>query len=133
MKRCVIQLIGCAVLLTVGIAALAQSNESAEQTLTGTVTCAWRLNGWYRCQRGQTPMTCTLGCVEQGSNYELVVDENHHYALAGDASQLAQFAGGPASVTGTLAPTGDSLQVESVSRAEKYSASEQEISPASQR
>jgi len=101
---------------------LAQSAGNAEQTLTGSVTCAWKVNGWYRCQRGDTPMTCTLACVEHGSSYELVVDGTRGYVLQGDESELARYAGGHASITGVLSNDARSITVEHVAKDRKKTA-----------
>jgi len=84
---------------------------SVEQSLTGTVTCAARVAHQYTCQRNQTLQTCTLACVERGSEFVLMVG-NQPYILQGNRHALEHYAGGKATVTGTV--TGDRVQVRSV-------------------
>jgi hypothetical protein len=130
MKQYFGKLIGLTMLLALGSPVFAASAGGAGQTLTGTVSCAWKVAGQYSCRRGQTRMTCTLACVQQGSGYELLVNGNTGYLLAGDTSKLGRFAGGPATVTGELAPSGNRIIVESVSKAEKIMPVALEAQPA---
>jgi len=72
-----------------------------EQTLTGTVTCTWRVTHLYHCGKNQTLESCTLACAEQGSPFALLVGEKS-YVLNGNSRDLARYAGGKATVTGVL-------------------------------
>jgi hypothetical protein len=85
-----------------------------ERSLTGTVTCAARIVHQYTCQRNQTLQTCTLACVERGSEFVLMVGDQP-YILEGDRHNLDNYAGGKATVTGTV--TGARIQVRTVSDA----------------
>jgi len=80
--------------------------------MTGIVTCTGRVTQSYRCQRNQTLQTCTLACVELGSKYVLKVGDKV-YVLNGDSSDLANYAGGKAAVTGFVSD--NNIQVHSVS------------------
>jgi hypothetical protein len=83
-----------------------------ERSLTGTVTCAARVVHQYTCQRNQTLQTCILACVERGSEFVLMVGDQP-YILEGDRHNLENYAGGKATVTGTV--TGGRVQVRTVS------------------
>jgi hypothetical protein len=119
MKRFLSEIIGLAMLLTLAGAAWAESATGTEQTLTGTVTCASRISGRYTCHKGQTLMTCTVACVDRGSNYALLVNGNSAFLLEGDTSKLDQYAGGPATVTGQVEAGENIMMVESVTKARK--------------
>lgn len=93
---------------------------SEEQSLTGTVTCAGRITHQYTCQRNQTQQTCTLDCVQRGSEFVLMVGDKP-YTLDVDWRNVQSFAGGNATVAGVLA--GDRLHVRTVSNAKLKSAS----------
>ncbi len=80
--------------------AMAQSAQpQVPVNLTGTVTCEGRITHLYTCQRNQTQQTCTLACVEQGSQFALLVGDTP-YLLQGDSHDLKALAGGKANVTG---------------------------------
>ncbi len=89
-----------AVVVLASAFAMAQSAPSQVPiNLTGTVTCEGRITHLYTCQRNQTQQTCTLACVEQGSQFVLLVGDKP-YLLEGDSHELEAFAGGKATVTG---------------------------------
>ena len=88
----------------------------AERSLTGTVTCTGRITHQYTCQRNQTLQTCTLACVERGSEFALMVVDKP-YVLEGDRRIIEAYAGGKATVTGLV--TDDHIQVHTVSNAKK--------------
>jgi hypothetical protein len=92
--------------------AMAQSAQS--QSLTGTVTCEGRVTHHYTCQRNQTQQTCTLDCVQQGSNFVLMVGDKP-YLLEGDSHDLRAYAGGKATVTGVA--VNDQIAVQTASNA----------------
>jgi hypothetical protein len=78
------------------------------ETLTGTV-------GDMMCgakHMGDDAKACTLGCVEHGSDYALVVGDKV-YRLKGKTEGLKDYAGKEATVTGTV--NGDTVEVASVS------------------
>jgi len=85
-----------------------------EQSLTGTVTCSGRITHRYTCQRNQTQQTCTLACVQQGSDFVLMVGDKP-YTLAGDYRGLERFAGGKATVSGLV--SSDRIQVQTLADA----------------
>jgi hypothetical protein len=87
------------------------SNSGSYRTVTGTVTCAARLNHQYTCRRYDTLQSCTLNCVQAGSKYALAVD-GASYLLQGDPKALERFAGGKATVSGSL--IANEIQVGSV-------------------
>jgi hypothetical protein len=92
----------------------AAMNSGSHQTLTGTVTCAARISHQYSCRRYDTLQSCTLSCVQTGSNFVLMVG-NEPYLLQGDRKELEHFAGGKASVSGMLLG-GDEIEVGSVGK-----------------
>jgi hypothetical protein len=114
MKRSV-SLIGLAMVLAFALSAYAESASGAEQTLTGTVTCTARVSGWYGCKKGETLQSCTLECVRQGFNYELLMSGNVPVRLEGNTSVLDRFAGGKANVTGKVIVGTNRFEVESAS------------------
>jgi len=87
---------------------------SGQLTVTGSVTCSWRVNHRYTCRRYDTLESCTLGCVQAGGEYVLMVGEKP-YVLKGADDLLKSFAGGKASITGVA--TGAEIEVSSVSKA----------------
>ena len=89
-----------------------------ERSLTGTVTCSGRITHHYVCQRNQTLQSCTLACVQQGSDFVLMVG-NKPYSLEGDRSSLERFAGRTATVAGLV--TNDGIHVQAVSNAKRNS------------
>jgi hypothetical protein len=90
-----------------------------EQSLTGTVTCSGRITHRYTCQRNQTLQTCTLACVQQGSDFVLMVGDKP-YTLAGDRRSLERFAGGKATVLGLV--SSDRIQVQTLADAKHKAA-----------
>jgi hypothetical protein len=95
--------------LTLVISAAAQGSK---QTFTGVVSDSM-------C--GKQHMTkdaaqCTRACVKSGSDYALVVGDKV-YTLKGDKAVIDQFAGKPASVTGTA--KGEVLDVTSIGASAK--------------
>jgi Na+-transporting NADH:ubiquinone oxidoreductase subunit NqrB len=72
-----------------------------EQSLTGTVTCTGRITHQYTCQRNQTLQTCTLACVDRGSEFVLIV-KDQPYILEGNKHNIEEYAGGKATVMGTV-------------------------------
>jgi hypothetical protein len=86
--------------------------STTEQSLTGTVTCTGRLTHQYSCQRNQTLQTCTLACVQRGSQFVLLAGDNP-YILEGKSRDLEGYAGGKATVTGIV--SNDHIQVHTVS------------------
>ncbi len=84
---------------------------SVERSLTGTVNCAARVAHRYTCQKNQTLQSCVLACVERGSEFVLMVGDQP-YILQGERHVLEHYAGGKATVNGTV--TGDCVQVRSV-------------------
>ena len=128
MKKITVKHIGfVAAVLTLGSTlAMAQPADSqpfaqrtAEQSMTGTVTCTGRITHRYSCQRNQTQQTCTLACVNQGSEFVLKV-QDVPYVLEGGSRQIEKYAGGKATVTGVV--TGDRIQVRAVSNANQTEA-----------
>ena len=83
-------------------------------TVTGSVTCAGRINHRYSCRRYDTLQSCTLSCVQAGGQFVLLVGEKP-YLLKGADDTLKTFAGGKAAVTGLA--TGSELEVTSVGKA----------------
>jgi hypothetical protein len=73
-----------------------------KQSLTGTVTCSARITHQYVCQRNQTQQSCTLACVQQGSDFVLMVGDKP-YTLEGDRRSFERFAGEKATVVGVVA------------------------------
>jgi len=110
------------VVLGAGIATAQQAGMQAgpatdvEQRLTGTISCAARITHQYTCQRNQTQQTCTLACVERGSEFVLVVGD-HSYALDGNKHSIEKYAGGKATVIGTV--TQDRISVHLISEAKQ--------------
>jgi len=92
------------------------SLTNVEQKLTGTVTCTGRLTRLYSCQRNQTLQTCTLACVERGSEFTLLVVDKP-YVLDVSRRTIESYAGGMATVTGIV--TGDHVQVSTVFSAKR--------------
>jgi hypothetical protein len=86
-------------------------NSGLEKTLTGTISDTV-CKGWHN-RKGQTNYSCSLKCVEDGSDYVLVVGKKL-YILQGHRTELENFAGGRATVTGRL--TGNNLSVDSVAK-----------------
>jgi len=81
------------------------------QYLTGTVTCSGRMSHQYLCQRNQTLQSCTLACVQRGSDFVLAVGDTA-YTLEGDRHSFEHFAGGRATVQGVVA--NDRVQVQTI-------------------
>ena len=79
-----------------------------QQSLAGTVKCAAQAAGHYTCRRNQTPLTCTLACVAQGSSFVLQTRDKTYF-LVGDERQLEHLAGGKAVLTGQI--TGSTFAV----------------------
>jgi hypothetical protein len=100
-------------------AAQSASQTKVEQSLTGTMTCEGRITHTYICQRNQTQQTCTLACVERGSQFVLSVDDTP-YVLEGNSRKIEGFAGGKATVTGLV--TRNHIQVHTVSDARQTEA-----------
>ena len=103
------------VLVTAQDARVNTTDTTTEQSLTGTVTCTWRVTHLYRCGKNQTLQSCTLACVEQGSTFALLVGEKS-YLLNGNSRDIARYAGGKATVTGLVLRNAvdDSLTVRSI-------------------
>jgi hypothetical protein len=89
----------------------AASNSGSHRTMTGTVSCAAKINHLYTCKRYDTLQSCTLSCVQAGSKFALVVGDTS-YVLQGDPKELERFAGGKATVSGSL--MADEIEVASV-------------------
>jgi hypothetical protein len=90
----------------------AAANSGNHRTMTGSVSCAAKINHLYTCKRYDTLQSCTLSCVQAGSKFALVVGDTS-YVLQGDPKELGRFAGGKATVSGSL--MADEIQVASVS------------------
>jgi hypothetical protein len=106
------------VVLGTTLAMAGQNNSTAvanPQMVTGTVSCAARINHLYTCKRFDTQQSCTLSCVQAGSQYVLVVGDTS-YPLQGEHQVLAQFAGGKATVSGELIAPENEIQVVSVTK-----------------
>lgn len=90
-------------------------DPGSEKTLTGFVSdsyCKGR-----QLWKGQTPFSCTRKCVhEEGREYVLVVG-NDIYVLNGARVELDRFAGGKATITGSVSD--GKLIVESIATAIK--------------
>ena len=119
-------LIGALAVIVMGLTAiplLAQSQQlngnnvvssiGDQQQMTGTVTCASMINHQFTCRRNETPLTCTLRCVQHGSNYALKVG-SESYLLRGDVTDFERFAGERVTVNGSL--SGSSIQAVSVTK-----------------
>jgi hypothetical protein len=93
--------------------------SAMEERVTGTVTCDWRITHLYQCRRYQTPQTCVLECVQQGSKFSLLVG-NTPYVLDGNLRLIEPYAGGKATVTGVVSHngTGNSIVVHAVNNPE---------------
>ena len=77
------------------------SDPAMTQSVTGTITCEWRVTHLYQCRRYQTQQTCTLDCVQQGSRFSLVAADSF-YRLDGDHHLLERYAGGKATIMGAI-------------------------------
>jgi hypothetical protein len=84
---------------------------SAEQGLTGTVTCSGRITHLYTCQKNQTLQGCTLDCAARGSQFVLLVGDKP-YTLDVSRNTIQDFAGGKATVIGQI--EGDRFYVRTV-------------------
>jgi hypothetical protein len=91
------------------------ANSGSNRMLTGTVTCAARISHQYTCKRYDTLQSCTLSCVQAGSKYVLAVGDTS-YRLHGDPKLLERFAGGKATVSGSLITAEDEIEVVSVTK-----------------
>jgi hypothetical protein len=84
------------------------------KTLTGTVSDA--MCGAHHMAKDKSPAECTRACVKQSTKYALVVGKKV-YTLEGHESELNEFAGGRATVKGSV--TGEVMTVQSVAPAKK--------------
>jgi len=93
------------------------STESGGQAaLTGSVVCAAQLSHQYNCRRNETQQSCAIDCVQSGSHYVLQVGDEE-FSLNGQTKELERYAGGKATVHGSV--TGDHVSVSSVAGASK--------------
>jgi hypothetical protein len=86
-------------------------NSGSHRMLTGTVACAAQIHHMYTCRRYDTLQSCAVNCVQTGSQFALVVG-NTPYLLQGDPKTLERFAGGKATVSGSL--IADEIEVGSI-------------------
>jgi hypothetical protein len=91
----------------------AATDSGNSRTMTGTVSCAAKISHQYTCKRYDTLQSCTLSCVQAGSKFALVVGDTS-YLLQGDPKTLERFAGGKATVSGSV--MADEVQVVSVTK-----------------
>jgi len=105
-------MLGSALALAQEVTPRAAAQPVVEQSLTGTVTCSGRITHQYLCQRNQTLQSCTLACVQRGSDFVLAVGDTA-YILEGDRHSFERFAGGRATVRGEVA--NDRIRVQAIS------------------
>ena len=107
----------CLGVLLCGLPATAQSipgSPAGNLSLTGIVSCKQCRGAHSR--KGNTQFSCTQLCVNQGSEYVLVVGEKMYgdkiYILDGDKHLFEKMAGSKVTITGR--PDGDRFEVEAI-------------------
>jgi hypothetical protein len=85
----------------------------ATETLTGTVSDA--MCGKKHMMKGESAARCTRDCVNEGSDYALVVGDKV-YTLKGDKAAIDKFAGANVVVKGKL--SGSMVTMESIKAAQ---------------